>query len=175
MIEDKPNLYIFSGLPGVGKTTLARLLSKNTKSVYLRIDTIEQGIRDLCSFKVEGEGYRLTYRIARDNLLLGNNVISDSTNPIELTRDEWEQVAIESGANFINIEVLCSDKREHKHRVESRKSDIPNLHLPTWKKVQSREFQQWKKDCIAIDTAEKTIEQSLSELLEKINKQVNEA
>ena len=168
MKEDKTILYIFSGLPGVGKTTLAKLLSKKTKSVYLRIDTVEQGINDLCSFNVEGEGYRLTYRIASDNLKIGNSVVSDSTNPIALTRNEWEQVAVDSDAHFINIEILCSDKNEHKRRVESRESDIQNLCLPSWEKVNERVFDQWQSECISIDTSDKTIEEAFTELLIKM-------
>ncbi|WP_419831505.1 AAA family ATPase [Endozoicomonas atrinae] len=49
--------YIFSGLPASGKSTLAQLLSKHLTAMYIRIDTIEQGLRDLCSLKVEGESY----------------------------------------------------------------------------------------------------------------------
>ena len=88
-----PTFYIFSGLPGSGKSTLAKGLAKAIGAVYLRIDTIEQALRDLCNFKVEGEGYRLSYRIAKDNLLTGNNVVADSCNPIELTRVEFEEIA----------------------------------------------------------------------------------
>ena len=55
-----PTLYIFSGLPGAGKTTLAERLAKQVSAVYLRIDTVEQALRDLCAFEVEGEGYRLS-------------------------------------------------------------------------------------------------------------------
>ena len=55
----KAILFIFSGLPAVGKSTLARFLVKEFGAVYLRIDTIEQGLKDLCRINVEGEGYRL--------------------------------------------------------------------------------------------------------------------
>lgn len=39
-------LIIFSGLPGSGKSTIARALAQRLGAVYLRIDTIEQAIRD---------------------------------------------------------------------------------------------------------------------------------
>ncbi|HQE58364.1 MAG TPA: AAA family ATPase, partial [Spirochaetota bacterium] len=86
----KSILYIFSGFPGSGKTVLAKALAEKTKSVYIRIDTVEQAIRDLCAFDVQGEGYRLSYRIAEDNLRLGVSVIADSCNPWNLTRSEWQ-------------------------------------------------------------------------------------
>ena len=100
-MKSKPILYIFSGLPGVGKTTLAEKLAENLNATFLRIDTVEQGLRDICSFNVQGEGYRLSYRIAKDNLQIGNDVIADSCNPIELTRFEWQEVAISADARFI--------------------------------------------------------------------------
>jgi predicted kinase len=75
-MKKRPTLYIFSGLPGVGKTTLGKKLASHLNSAFLRIDTVEQALRDFCSFKVEGEGYRLSYRVAKDNLQIGNDVAS---------------------------------------------------------------------------------------------------
>ena len=80
-----PALYIFSGLPGSGKTTLSRLLAKNVGAAHVRIDTLEQALRDLCSIDVQGEGYRLAYRVASDILHAGVSVVADSCNPIEPT------------------------------------------------------------------------------------------
>ena len=164
----KPVLFIFSGLPASGKSTLAKFVTKEYNAVYLRIDTVEQGLRDLCNIDVQGEGYRLSYRIAADNLQLGHNIVVDSCNPIQLTRDEWQETAKKNGAEFINIEVVCSDKNEHRKRVEERKSEIPGLKLPTWKEVQNREFHPWKNDRIVIDTANKSVEESLEEIKHKI-------
>ena len=44
-----PILIIFGGLPGTGKTTIAQQLARELAGVYLRIDSMEQAIRD-CGF-----------------------------------------------------------------------------------------------------------------------------
>jgi len=163
-----PTLYIFSGLPGAGKTALSQRLAIELKAAHLRIDTIEQALRDLCRLDAQGEGYRLAYRVAADNLRLGVSVIADSCNPVELTRDEWERVARDSQARYINIEIICSDKREHRKRVESRKPAVPGLAFPGWDEVERREYHAWTRERIVIDTSGKTEAESFDELLSKL-------
>ena len=166
----KPILFILSGLPASGKSTLAKLIAEEYHAVYLRIDTIEQGLRDLCNFEVQGEGYRLAYRIAGDNLELGRHVVSDSCNPIMLTRREWKEVATRNNNRFIHVEVICSDREEHRKRFETRKSDVKGLTLPTWEEVESREYHSWETERIVIDTANKSIEESFEELKDKLKR-----
>ena len=157
-------LFIFAGLPGTGKTHLARRLAQHMGAVCLRIDTIEQALRDLCRLQVEGEGYRLAYRVAADNLALGRDVVADSCNPLELTRREWEQVAVNQNASFVNIEVICSDRNEHRRRIETRVTDIPGLKLPAWDDVMQREYEPWTWDRICIDTAGVSVEEAFGAL-----------
>lgn len=152
----------------MGKSTLARSLAVRTGAVYLRIDTIEQGLRDLCAFDVQGEGYRLSYRITEDNLLLGRDVIADSCNPIRLTRGEWEEVANSCSAHFMNIEIVCSDREEHRKRAEERVSSIPGLKLPSWSAIMNREYHEWDKSRVVIDTANKSVDEALEELVGKL-------
>ena len=163
-----PTLYIFSGLPGSGKTTVSQSLARHVGGTHLRIDTIEQALRDLCSFDVQGEGYRLAYRLAADNLRLGISVVADSCNPIELTRREWEATASGVGAHYINIEVVCSELPEHRKRVETRQSSTPGLRLPTWDEVARREYDPWTTDRIVVDTFNRSHEESLNQLLAKV-------
>ena len=161
----RPVLYVFSGLPGTGKTSLARRLTGYLAAVYLRIDTVEQALRDLCSFEVEGEGYRLAYRVAADNLKLGISVVADSCNTIELTRREWESVAADSDARCVNIEVTCSDVAVHRNRVESRSTTISGLSLPSWDDICQREYEPWQRNRVVIDTSEGSVDASFKKLL----------
>ena len=164
MTHDIPVLYLFSGRPGTGKSTLAQLIAPRLKAAYLRIDTIEQGLRDLCAVDVQGEGYRLAYRIAADNLRQGMSVVADCCNPIELTRREWEQVAMDTQARHVNIELVCSDVDEHRRRIETRECTVPGMKLPTWNDVVNREYDKWTAERIVVDTS-KSVEDCVAELL----------
>ncbi len=162
-------LFIFSGLPGCGKSTLAKELAKKTRATFIRIDTIEQGLLNICNYQVQGgEGYEMSHLVARDNLRLGIDVVADSVNPWDLTRKHWNEVAISSGAKFKNIEIVCSDLKEHRLRVEGRRVDVENLKLPTWEETVNRDYHKWNEDRIVIDTAKKQISDSVDELMNKL-------
>lgn len=165
---ERPVLYIFSGLPGTGKTTLARRLAERLKATYLRIDTVEQGLRDLCAIDVQGEGYGLAYRVAADNLRLGVSVVADSCNPIELTRGQWQEVALDAQAEYVNIEVVCSDPVEHRRRVEGRDTSVEGLRLPTWEEVEHREYSEWSTERLVIDTSGRTEVDCFDELFSRL-------
>ena len=169
--DARPTLYLFSGLPASGKSTLAQRLAAYCGAVYLRIDSIEQALRDLCAIRVEGEGYRLAYRVASDNLRIGRDVVADSCNPIALTRAEWEATAESAGARAVNIEIVCSDPVEHRRRVETRVSEIPGLVLPNWEQVVRREYHPWPKSPIEVDTAGRSVDVCFAQLRRDLGSQ----
>lgn len=163
---NKAALVVFGGLPGTGKTTLARELARQLGATYVRIDTIEQALRDSGALASEvGEaGYRVAYVLAADNLRLGVSVVAESVNPLKITRDAWRAVAIDEGAKVVEIEVVCSDLAEHRRRVESRQSDIPGLSLPSWQDVLERQYEPWARPHIVVDTATSCVDGLLAEL-----------
>jgi predicted kinase len=145
-------LIVLSGLPGVGKTTIARELARTLDAMHLRIDSIEQALRS-AGYRVEGAGYDVAYAVAEDNLRAGRTVIADCVNPWPLTRRAWRAVAERVGVAALDVEIVCSDMAEHRRRVESRDPDIAGHAHPTWQDVIDRDYHDWDRDRLVLDTA----------------------
>jgi len=162
-------LIVFGGLPGTGKTTIARELARQLGAVHLRIDSIEHALRDWrAGHSLDDAGYRVAYMVAADNLSIGRIVIADSVNPLPVTRDAWVAVAKRTRTQVVEVEVICSDPDEHRRRIEKRVSDISGFVLPTWRETISREYHPWDRKHVVVDTARQSVEQSVQMLREAI-------
>jgi predicted kinase len=160
-------LVILSGLPGVGKTTIARALGVALAAVHVRIDSIEQALRN-AGLTVYDHGYRVAYAVAEDNLRLGRTVIADCVNPWPLTRQEWQTVASRAAACAVSVELVCSDIEEHQRRVESRSADIAQHRLPTWSEVLAHDYRPWDSDRLVIDTTRLNVPQCVQAIVSAI-------
>ena len=162
-----PTLIAFSGLPASGKSTLARLLASRIGAVWLRIDTIEQAIRDSGVLRgaVDEAGYRAAYRVAEDNLRLGLSVVADCVNDCMLSRKAWRDVAARAGARIVEVESICTDVEEHRRRVETRKTDVPGLALPDWQAVIGREYEACDRVPLRVDTASRGVDDCVAVIL----------
>jgi predicted kinase len=160
-------LIVLSGLPGAGKTTIARALARELAAVYLRIDSIEQAIR-VSGRPVEGEGYDVAHAVAEDNLRLGSVVVADCVNPWPLTRDEWRAAGERAGVPVLDVEIVCSDAQEHRRRVETRAADIAGHRLPTWPEVVERDYRAWDRPRLVVDTARLNVEECVRMILARV-------
>lgn len=140
--QRQPALVVLAGLPGTGKTTLARRLSTATGAMHLRVDAIETALQR-SGVDVVVEGYAVAHEVAAGNLRLGHDVVVDAVNPLAIARAPWADTAAGAGARLVLVEVMLADAGEHRRRVERRVADLPGQRVPTWGEVRAMTYEPW--------------------------------
>lgn len=162
----KPLLTVIGGLPGTGKSTVAAGVAGVTRTAFLRVDRIEQTIVDWSAIDhpVGPVGYAVAHQLATEQLRLGLDVIVECVNPSSLTRDAWVQTSVAAGSSILEVELVCSDRAEHRRRIEARMSDVEGLTKPNWDQVLSREYEAWLRPRTVMDTAAMSAEAAVGEI-----------
>jgi predicted kinase len=152
-----PRLIVLAGLPGVGKSTLAREVAGRLDAAWLRVDRIEAALLRAGiprSFETGLAAYLAVRDLAADQLRLGRDVVVDAVNGVEPARRMWRELSEECHAPRFIVEVSCSDPREHQRRVESRAPPTPPLPKPTWEEVVRCEYEPWEEPRLSLEGAD---------------------
>lgn len=162
-----PVLVCLTGLPGVGKSTIARRVAQETGALWLWLDEIETAMRasHMQTDDLADGGYAAAQAVAGRALRQGFDVLADCVNSIELTRAAWRSVSGQAGARHLDVELTCSDPVEHRRRVETRKVDLPGWTGPDWASVKARDYDPLTAPGLRIDTALADIDSSVARLV----------
>jgi len=167
-----PRLIVLAGLPGVGKSTVAREIARALGASWLRVDTIEAALLKAGlarSFKTGLAAYVVACDLAEAHLELGRDVVVDAVNAVEPARQMWRDLAGSRGAQLTFVEVVCADAAEHRRRLASRELATPPLPAPTWEEVQAvaRDYVPWTEPVLRIDASRPPAE-NLTRVLERL-------
>lgn len=148
-------LIIVCGLPGTGKTTLAKRMADETKSFLLNTDIIRKKvIYDPGYTEKEKEMvYNLLFEMAEKFLLTGKNVILDGTFYKVDLRERAKKIAKKTKNEFRIIEVRCSENIVRKAmRERKKKGSESDADFRVYRKMK-KEFEPIKEKHLVLDTS----------------------
>lgn len=148
---------MMSGLPGVGKSSLAEALAVRLRAAVVSVDPIEDAMVRSgvpMSFETGVAAYEVGATVAAAQLRVGLTVIADAANLLEVGRDMWRAAAASTGTPVSVIEVVCSDQALHRRRLEARERGLVAYPEPAWDEVVRRatEADPWTVDRLVVDT-----------------------
>lgn len=145
--SSRPALVLVSGLPGTGKSTLARCIAEQAHFEVLRSDVIRKEIfpvvqnsrssPEVYSHDGTQRVYNECLSRAAEHLRHGGRVIVDATFQREDERQRFLQLAIDHGCRSVWLECIASPEIT-KQRIEARHGDASDADWPVHQLVKSR-------------------------------------
>lgn len=150
-------VIIFSGIPGSGKTTIAKLLANKLRSKLGRKTTTKLFISDALSPPV----YKKFFRLLHDNLGKYDFLIFDGTFYRRAWRDKMKKIA--RGEKTILVYVYASIPTAVKRNRKRR----PHI-LERVVHIMARRFEPPKNADIVLDTEKLTPTQAAQKILRSL-------
>ena len=159
-------LVIFSGLPGVGKSTLANRLARELRWPLLCIDDVVGEIPANSGVEFWDSKVAILLDITASQLRLGLSVIVDSVF-MNTDRLHAQHLAQKYGARFRPIYVFVSDEKVWEQRVTARYNEMDNKDVATWERIQHQRghFRNWEPGtALFVDTLH-SVEKNYADVL----------
>lgn len=122
-------LVTLAGLPGAGKSHLARELHDETQAVVVRTDEVRKVLFPVPTYsRVESSAvYQTCFAVVRALLRDGYAVIFDGTNGRRTGRRRLSTIARETGATHLLVRVMADDEVIRRRMIKRQAGRAPSF------------------------------------------------
>ncbi|NWG05861.1 MAG: AAA family ATPase [Chloroflexi bacterium] len=160
-------LIIFSGLPGVGKTTLAKRLARELRFPFICIDDVIGDVPENAGIPFWDSRVAVLLDVVNTQLELGLSVIAESVF-MNMDRHHAQELARKHNVGFLPIYVFLSDENVWKERVTSHFNELKHPEIATWERIQHQRqrFREWEPGTALFIDSLHTVDQNYERVLE---------
>ncbi len=147
-------LILVCGLPGTGKTTVAKKIADETKSFVFNTDIIRKELFDEPKYteKEKSLVYELLFEMAEKFLRSAKNVVLDGTFYKKEFREQIRKIAESMKSEFHVVEVKCEERILRKRMGKRKGKKTPSdADFGIYRKIK-KEFEPIRGKHFVVDT-----------------------